>query len=188
MILNGSLNTLWFNTDIALCGGGAAMLQEPLNKGNVIATVLVDLCGIPFAEAVGTDTLIAQVIADNVQLLLDRALSNGKDDVRSSDTVAQAVIFNVLVKHQRDSEDPALASLLLHDLQPIPLSITDNVALPEAQHITDPQSQVPLQNQCCSDPFIGSAAGETFSHGLDDLFVLFRGQRFCFLIHSLLPL
>lgn len=163
------------------------MLQEPLNKGNVIATVLVYLCGIPLAEAVGTDALVPQVIADDVQLLLDRALSNGEDDVRSSDIVAQAVIFNVLVKHQRDGEDPALASLLLHDLQPIPISITDNVALPEAQHITDPQSQVPLQNQCCSDPFIGSATGETFSHGLDYLFVLFRGQCFCFLIHSLLP-
>ena len=32
MILNRSLNSLRLNTNIPLCGGGAAMLQEPLNN------------------------------------------------------------------------------------------------------------------------------------------------------------
>ena len=31
MILNGLFNSLWFNADVTLCGGGAAVLQQSLN-------------------------------------------------------------------------------------------------------------------------------------------------------------
>ena len=59
MILNGLLDSLGFYADIPLRGGGAAVLQQSLNQDNVIAVGLVDLCGVPFAEAVGADTLEA---------------------------------------------------------------------------------------------------------------------------------
>ena len=47
-----------FNPDAPLRYACGAMLQEPLDKGNVIAVLLVYLCGIPFPKAVGADTLM----------------------------------------------------------------------------------------------------------------------------------
>ena len=127
MILNGLLDSLRFNADIPLRGGGAAVLQQSLDKYDVIAIVLVNFGGIPLAKAVGTDTVKAQVIADDVQLLLNRARSDGEDDLCPSDAVAQAVILNVLVKHQRDSEDPVLSCFLLHNLQAVTITIPHNI-------------------------------------------------------------
>ena len=49
-------NSLRLNPIIPLYDGGGAMLQKPLDQGNVIAIVLVDLCSVPFAEAVGADS------------------------------------------------------------------------------------------------------------------------------------
>ena len=65
MILNCVLNSLWLNADIPLCCGGAAVLQQSLNQDDVLAVVFVNLRGIPLAEAVGADALIAQVVADD---------------------------------------------------------------------------------------------------------------------------
>ena len=42
MVLNGLFDPLWLDADVTLCGGGTAVLQEPLDKGNVIAVRLVD--------------------------------------------------------------------------------------------------------------------------------------------------
>ena len=71
MILNGLFNPLWLNADVTLCGGGTAVLQKPLNKGDVIDIGLVDLCRIPFAETVGADALVTQIVADDPQLFLN---------------------------------------------------------------------------------------------------------------------
>lgn len=59
MPLNGFFNLLLLDADISLCHGGGRMLEELLNKGNIIAAVLVNFCGIEFAETVGGDALIA---------------------------------------------------------------------------------------------------------------------------------
>ena len=53
------LYPLRLNPYIPLRHGGGAVLQEPLDKGNVKAVIVVDLCGVPLAEAVGADALIA---------------------------------------------------------------------------------------------------------------------------------
>lgn len=42
MVLNGLFDSLRLNTDIALCGGCAAVLQQSLDKDNVIAVGHVD--------------------------------------------------------------------------------------------------------------------------------------------------
>ena len=36
MVLDSLLYPLRLNADISLCGGGAAMLQQPLHKGNIV--------------------------------------------------------------------------------------------------------------------------------------------------------
>ena len=42
MILNRLFDPLWLDADVTLRGGGTAVLQEPLDKGDVIAVRLVD--------------------------------------------------------------------------------------------------------------------------------------------------
>ena len=63
------LYPLRLDADVALYGRCGTVLQEPLNKGNIIAVVFVYLCCIPLAEAVGADAIIAKVVADNGKLL-----------------------------------------------------------------------------------------------------------------------
>lgn len=53
MSLNRLLYSLRLNADIALCDCGGAVLQKALDQGDIIPIVFVNLCGIPFAEAVG---------------------------------------------------------------------------------------------------------------------------------------
>ena len=99
MILNCLLNSLRLNADVALRGGGAAMLQQPLHQGYIVAVIFVNLRCVPLAETVGAYIRVAQVIADDGQLLLDRPFRNGKDPIRAPDAVAQTVVLNVLLDH-----------------------------------------------------------------------------------------
>ena len=68
MILNCLLDFLRLDADISLRGGCGTVLKEPLHQGYVKAVCVVDFRCVPLAEAVGTDTLVPQVIADNVKL------------------------------------------------------------------------------------------------------------------------
>ena len=111
------LYPLWLDADVALCGACRTVLQEPLNKGNVVAVVFVNLCCVPLAEAVGADALIAKVVADNGKLLLYGALCDWEDTLIALDGVSQTVVFYVLSNHKGDSENSAL---LQQDARPHP--------------------------------------------------------------------
>ena len=63
MSLNGLFYLLLLDTDIALGHSGGGMLKKLLDKSNIIAAVFINLGSVEFAEAVGGDALIAQVIA-----------------------------------------------------------------------------------------------------------------------------
>ena len=56
---------------IPLRDGGGAVLKQSLHKGNVIAVIPVNLRCVPLAEAVGADTLIAEVVTDARKDFLD---------------------------------------------------------------------------------------------------------------------
>ena len=49
---DGSFDPLRLNANVTLSNGGGAVLEKPLDKGNVVAVGLVDFRGIPLAEAV----------------------------------------------------------------------------------------------------------------------------------------
>ena len=66
MPLNGLLDLLLLDANISLCHGGGGMLQELLHQGNVIVAVLVNLCGVKLAEAMGADACIAQVVTNQL--------------------------------------------------------------------------------------------------------------------------
>ena len=88
MVLNCLFNPLRFDADVSLGSGGAAVLQQTLDEGDVITIVLVNLRGIPLAEAVGADSLIAQIITDDGKLFLNCSLRDGEDDIGMTDGVA----------------------------------------------------------------------------------------------------
>ena len=56
MPFNCFLNFPLLNTNIPLRNSCTTMLQKMLYKGNIIAVILINLRGIVFTEAVGTDT------------------------------------------------------------------------------------------------------------------------------------
>lgn len=116
------------------------MLQQPLNKGYVVAIGLVYLRGVPLAKAVGADSLKTQVLAHDMELLLYGPLGDGEYQGISVYTVAQAIILYVLLDNQRDGEHAALAGFLLGDLQAVSVPVPDNIAGPQLQYVADPQT------------------------------------------------
>ena len=74
MILYCGFEFLLLDPDIALGYCRAAVLQELLDQGHVVAVCLVDLGGEEFPEAVGTDPLVPEEIADKFQVLLNLPL------------------------------------------------------------------------------------------------------------------
>ena len=123
MPFNRFLYPLRLDADVPLRHGGGAVLQETLDKGNIIAVVLVDLRRVPLAEAVSADALIAQVVTDAGEDLLHFPGRDGEDPLRAAYAVPQTVVFYVLLDHERDREDSFLAGLLLHDRQPEPSAV-----------------------------------------------------------------
>ena len=107
MPFDGSFDPLRLNANIALSNSGGGMLQQTLDKGNIIPVVLVDLGGIPLPEAVGADALIAQIIAYDFQFLLYCSCGEGEDELVSANAISQAVVFDVLGDDERDSEHSA---------------------------------------------------------------------------------
>ena len=182
--LNRSLNPLRFDADVSLCDSGGAVLQEALDKGDVIAVCLVDLGGVPLAEAVGADALKSQIVTDDGELLLDRPFGDREYAVIALDAIAQTVILNVLLDHQRDGEHSALACLLFDDLQTVAVPIQNDVAGTEAQNVADAQAQIAFQNKSRGNALIWATAAKALLHRCDDLFVLLCCQSFCFLIHG----
>ena len=64
MPFNSPLNFLLLDTDIPLCDGSGRVLQELLDKGDIVVAVLVDFRSVEFPKAVGTDTGDVQIVTD----------------------------------------------------------------------------------------------------------------------------
>lgn len=92
------------------------MLQEPLHKRDIVTVALVNLCGIPFPEAVSADALIAKIIADKRKLLLNGPLRDREDKLIRLDAAAQTEVLNVLLDDKRHGEGSALPGLLLNEV------------------------------------------------------------------------
>lgn len=64
VVFDRGFELLLLDADIALGDGGAAVLQELLHQGHIIAVGLVDLGCEKFPKAVGADALEAEEVAD----------------------------------------------------------------------------------------------------------------------------
>ena len=146
--------------------------------------VLVYLCGVELAEAVGADACIAQVVTDQLQLLLDGSGGDGKDQLMGRNLIVQAVAADVLIESKRNGEGSGLLGLLLHDGQAVSSSILHDIHEPQFGDIGNPQSQVSLQDQSCGNSRVGTASCKALLHGADNLLILFLGQGDGFLVHE----
>ena len=140
MVLYRRFYPLRLNTDVSLCDGGGAVLQKPLHKSNIVAVGLVNLRGVPLAETVCADTLKAQIVTNNVELLLYGSLGDRKNQLVPANTIPQAIVFDVLLNNQRDGENAVLPCFLLSDLKAISVTIPDNIAGAQLQNIADTQA------------------------------------------------
>ena len=68
MPLDGSFDPLRLNADIALSDGSGGVLQQALDKGDVITVGLVDFRSIPLAETVSADALKPSCFCCDVRL------------------------------------------------------------------------------------------------------------------------
>ena len=107
MVLDSLLYPLRLNADIPLCGGGAAVLQQSLHKGNVITVILVNLRCVPLAEAVSAYVGIVKIITDDCKLLLDCPFRDRENALRAPDAVAQTIVLDILLNQERHGEDSA---------------------------------------------------------------------------------
>ena len=185
MILYRGFELLLLDPDISLSDSRAAVLQELLDQGHVVAVCLVDLGGKEFPEAVGTDTLVPEEITDKFQMLLDLPLREREKRLILPDAVVLAIDPDPLVQGERNGEFPLLAGFLLGDGETVAAAILDDIRQAQPQDIRDPETEVCLQHQGGGDPGIGLRAGEALPHGLDDFPVLIQGQGDGFLVHGI---
>ena len=100
MVFYRGFELLLLDPDVTLGDGGAAVLQELLHQGHIIAIGLVDLGCEEFPEAVGADPLEAEEIADKLQVLLYLALGDWEKRLVPADAVVFAVDPDPLIQRR----------------------------------------------------------------------------------------
>ena len=184
MTLNSPLNFLLLDADIPLGNGGGGMLQELLDKGNIVVAVLVDFRSVEFAETMGADTGDAQIVTDQFQLLLDSTGGNREDESIRRNVMVKAVAADELIQGKGDSERSGLSGFLLCDRQAVAFSIPDNIPETQLYDVRDTESQVGFQHKGGRNTVIRTASGKALSHGADDFPVLVSGQSNGFSVHK----
>lgn len=127
MVFNGIFQFLRLDANIALGHSGAAVLQQLLDQRYIVAAVLIDLRGVELPKAVGTDTHDPKIIANSLQMLLDRPFRYREDTLRTANAVIQTVAADELVQRQRHGERPRLPGLLFRDRQSVSVSVLHDV-------------------------------------------------------------
>lgn len=187
MILNRRFNLPLLDADVALRDGGAAVLKEVLNQGDVIAVVPVNFRGVVFAEAVGTDARDAQIVTHVFQVLLDSPFGQRENNVCGGNAIVQTITSDELIQGKGDGEHPCLPGFLFGDRQAVTIPVLDDITQPEFQNVGNADAQVGLQHECGCNPFVGLAPAKALLHGLDDFFVLIGGECHGLFIHGLPP-
>lgn len=164
------------------------MLQELLDKDNIVAVVVVNLCCVELAEAVRADILaVPQVGANALQPFLYSSLSDGEYPCLGSDIVVEAIAADELIKGKGHSKGSGFLSLLLHDGQAISISIMYDISKAQLDDIGNTQSKIGFENQGGCDTLIWPASGKALLHGGDDCLVLLSGYSDGFLVHGMPP-
>lgn len=116
------------------------MLQERLDKNDIIIIVLVNLRGIVFPEAMGADILVAQPVAGHLKNALYRPDADRENSLMASDLVFETVVFYVLVNQIRAGEIPDFSGFLFPYIKTVPISVPDETTEFQLKDVSYPQS------------------------------------------------
>lgn len=176
MTLDSLFKLLLLDADIPLRDCGGTVLQELLDKDNIVAVVVVNLSCVELAEAVRADILaVPQVGANALQPLLHSSFGDGKYPCLRSDIVVEAIAADELVKGKGDGKGSGLFRLLLYDGQAISVSIVYDISKAQFDDIGNAQSKVGFEYQGGCDALIWPASGKALLHGGNDGLVLLSG-------------
>ena len=120
------------------------MLQEPLYQYDVVTVGVVNACGVPLAEAVGADVLIAKMIAHKLEVVLDLANAYGEQKGVVRNLVRVCILPEKAVDFIRNGELSLLPGLLLGDVQSPAVAITEEVCHVETQDVSNAHPQIRL--------------------------------------------
>lgn len=135
VILDSLLYFPLMNPNVSLRNCGATMLKEMLDKGNVIATIPVNLGGIELSERMCPYILNAKVVTDDMELLLYCPFRQGEDYFCWGDMVLKAIELDELIQRHRDSKVSGLACFLLSDGKAVSIPILHYVIQPKSQDV-----------------------------------------------------
>ena len=188
MSFNGFLKLLLLNADVPLCDCGGTVLQELLDKDDIVAVVVVNLCCVELAEAVRADILaVPQVGANALQPLLHSSLGDWKYPCFGSYIVVEAIAADELIEGKGHGKGSGFLCLLFHNGQTISVSIMYDISKAQFDDIGNAQSKVGFEYQGGCDALIWSASGKALLHGSDDCLVLLSGYSDGFLVHGMPP-
>ena len=103
---------------------------------------IVDIRGIPFAEAVGADVGIAEGIACFLEVLLNCVCAYGEQTFVRGDVMFPSVVAEEVIDSRGNCERALLPGLLFHDVQTITPAVHDDVRKTKLQHISDADTEV----------------------------------------------
>lgn len=170
--------------DISLGYSDGTVLQQLLDQDNIVVVVLVDFCCEELPEGMGAYVLVAQIVRNLLQVLLDGPLRDREHDIILADVVLQAIDLHKLVDHEGDREGSLLLRLFLDDVQTVTGAVFDDIAQAQFENVFDPQSQVRLQDQARCDPVVRPESGAALAHCRYDFCILFLCQsNRCFVRH-----
>lgn len=142
MVVDGGFHFLITDTDVAPGDVRGRVLKKVLNEDDVMARLVVDVSGVPLAEAVGADVLIAEIVADELEVVLYLPNRDGEQKVSVGQLVALGVVAEEIVHRFGNRECAPLPGLLLHGVQPPTVAVPDDVCHPHVQNVTHPHTEV----------------------------------------------
>ena len=180
--INVSRNRLFHllitHADVAPGDGWAGVLQKPLDKHDVMPVVVVDASGVPLAETVCADVLVAKMVTSGFQMPLHLANRDREQRRVCVDVVFPSVVGEELVDLSGDGEPSLLPRLLLGHIQSVSLAVFHNVGQFEPQNVSNTHPQIGLGGEDRRYPFVGAATLKAAQKRLDDGAVLGIGKGY----------
>ena len=133
---------------------------------------VVDIRGIPFAEAVGADVGIAEGIAYFLEVLLNCVGADREQTLVRGYVLFPSVVAEEVIDSRGYGECALLPGLLFHDVQTITPAVHDDVRKTKLQHIADADTEVRFRSKHRCDPGVSTESLTPGFDGADDGLVL----------------
>lgn len=186
MVVDGGFHFLIADTDVTPGDVGGRVLEKVLNEDDIVARLVVDVRGVPLSETVGADVLIAEIVADELEVVLNLPNRDGEQKVSVGQLVTLCVVAKEIVNRFGNSECAPLPGFLLHGVQPPTVAVPNDVCHPHAQNVAHPHTEVRFSHEDRGNSWVRPELRGTVQKSADDGVVLNVRQRYHILHPSLL--